>query len=61
MLLGAVLVRRERFDEARKAIAEARALKPKLSVSRLRAGWRTLAPRYREKILTDLERAGLPE
>jgi TolB-like protein/Tfp pilus assembly protein PilF len=60
LVLSAILVRQKRLEEARNIIKEVHALRPKLSISRLRTSWRTMAPRYRDKLLGDLETAGLP-
>lgn len=61
LLLAAVFIRQGRPEEARSIMAEAREQLPEMTVSRLRAAWRTLAPRYRDKMLGDLARAGLPD
>jgi len=61
LILGAILVRQGRLEEARSAIADSRALQPKITISRLKVAWRTMGQRYREKLLKDLERAGLPD
>ncbi len=61
MILSAIHVRQERFDEARAAIATVRELKPQITLARLKSSWRTFAPPYRDKLLSDIEQAGLPE
>lgn len=61
LVLGAIYIRQGRLNEARNAVAEARALRPQLNITRLRASWRTMAPRYRDKLLGDLRSAGLPD
>ena len=61
LVLSAILVRQGRFDEARTAIATVRELKPQITLSNLKSSWRTLAPRYHDKLMTDIERAGLSD
>ena len=61
LILAAVRVRQGQLGEAGKEIETARALRPQLSVVRLREAWRTLSPIYRDKLLGDLKRAGLPD
>ncbi len=60
LVLSAVFLRQERTDDSHRELAEARALRPQLAISRLKSAWRTMSPRYRDKLLGDLERAGLP-
>ncbi|MEM7122978.1 MAG: hypothetical protein AAF563_16985 [Pseudomonadota bacterium] len=61
LILSAILVRQEKFDEARAAIATVSELKPQLTLAQLRSSWHTLAPRYRDKLLSDIEAAGLTD
>ncbi len=61
LFLAAALVRQERYDEANAAISEALAQRPDITISRFRVAWRTLSPHYRDKILGDLQRVGVPE
>ncbi|MEM7226617.1 MAG: hypothetical protein AAF495_26835 [Pseudomonadota bacterium] len=61
LLLTAVFIRQGRSEEARSLMTEVHALRPQLSITRLKTAWRTLSPRYRDKLLGDLGRAGLPD
>lgn len=60
LVLSAILVRQERLDEARAAIATVRELKPQITLAQLESSWHTLDPRYHDKLFGDFERAGLP-
>lgn len=61
LMLAAIYVRQDRPEEARAAIAEALTLRPGMTVSRFRDAWRTMAPRFRDKLMADMSRAGLPD
>ena len=61
LLLAAVLIRQEREDEARATVSEALALRPEISLTRFRTAWRTLSPHYRDIVLEDLRKAGVPD
>jgi tetratricopeptide (TPR) repeat protein len=61
LFLAAIYLRQQRRAEARNAIAEVSAIRPQLSVSRLRTAWRTMSPRFRDRLFADLEQAGLPD
>ena len=61
LLLAAVLIRQEREDEARATVSEALALRPEISLTIFRTAWRTLSPHYRDIVLEDLRKAGVPD
>ena len=61
VFLGTIRLRQGRLDEARTAIATVRELKPQITLARLKRAWPTLATRYRDKLLSDVEQAGLTD
>ncbi|MEM6892003.1 MAG: hypothetical protein AAF636_28390, partial [Pseudomonadota bacterium] len=61
MFLAATRAKNDRPKEARQALQEALRLRPDFSQDWFRKYWRALAPDYRDRLLGDLARAGLPE
>lgn len=61
LFLAAVHVKDDRPDDARSALQEALRLRPDFSKDWFRKYWRAFVPEYRDKLVGDLERAGLPK
>ena len=61
LVLAAILARQDRLEDARAFIAEAQAIRPDLTISRIQHCWLHFNPPYMERFIGDLRKAGLPE
>lgn len=60
LLKASIFVKDNRLEEARTAMRDALALRPDIAEDWFQTYWRTLVPEYRDKLMEDLKRAGLP-